>query len=56
MWFLYIKSGTELPDFDDGCPYDFEKLEVAHWFKEQNPTSLREFTIEDIANLLEEGD
>ncbi len=56
MWFLYIKSGTELPDFDDGCPYDFTKLEAARWFKNQNPSLLQEFTIKDIANLLEDGE
>ena len=56
MWCLYIKSGTELPDLDDGCPYDFTKLEAAEWFQEEYPTALREFTVENIANLLDEED
>ena len=52
-WFLHIKSRTESPDCDDTCPCYFRRLAAAKYFKQKHPTSLRDFSIEEVAILIE---
>lgn len=48
---LYLKSHCECPDFEATVKAD-NMLDAAKQFKEQHKKALREYSIEDIINIL----